>query len=201
MFCKNCGNETKDGERFCSKCGTTVEQNRVPLESGTITLGNNPKKTNLKVMITLLVIIMLLVFLVVKLVSCIANVSQDPAIHINSIAYNPSLISIEYKFENISDKDIAYIEFETYFYDNMGNRLADDVTGEEDYCEHLKYTGPLYSGATDSACWSYLFSLSSATAVVYPKYITVTFTDDEEITFENDFYWKSDNFYGGELKD
>lgn len=25
MFCSNCGNEIKDGEVFCPKCGTAIE--------------------------------------------------------------------------------------------------------------------------------------------------------------------------------
>lgn len=27
MFCKNCGNEIKDGVKFCDKCGTKVKIN------------------------------------------------------------------------------------------------------------------------------------------------------------------------------
>lgn len=26
MFCKNCGTQIKENERFCGKCGTPVEQ-------------------------------------------------------------------------------------------------------------------------------------------------------------------------------
>lgn len=108
------------------------------------------------------------------------------------------MCSITYEFENISDKDIAYITFKTYFYDRMGGVLA---TEYGDDFSNLKYTGPLYSGSTDSAYWEYLFEMPSGTSVVYPRKITVTFTDDEEITFENTVYCHTDDFYGGELKD
>lgn len=38
MFCKNCGNEMKDGERFCSNCGTKIEINKN-------SDGNKPEET------------------------------------------------------------------------------------------------------------------------------------------------------------
>ena len=116
---------------------------------------------------------------------------------INNITFDA--YSITYDFENISDKDIAYISFETYFYDRMGGALKLDINSD-DYLK-LDYTGPLYSGNTDSAYWDYLLEIPTGTAVVYPKKITVTFTDDKKVTFENDVYCHTDDFYGGELKD
>lgn len=198
MFCKNCGNEIKDGAKFCDKCGTTIEQSKVSFGTGTIAAENKPPKSNLKkYIICFAVIALVLIFILIK---CNGS-SAEPAIKINSISFNSYTSKIEYKFENISDKDIAYITFETYFYDRMGGALELDSFSDDAYDLKLNYTGPLYKGGTDSAYWGYLFSIPSGTAVVYPKYITVTFTDDKEITFENDFYWESDDFYGGKLKD
>ncbi len=113
-------------------------------------------------------------------------------------AISSTSTSITYDFENISDRDIAYITFETYFYDQMGGAL--DTTWGGEYLS-LKYTGPLYAGETDSAYWNYVLDIPTGTAVVYPKYITVTFIDGEEVSFKNDLYSCSDGFYGGELRD
>lgn len=124
--------------------------------------------------------------------------NSSPAINIKSISFDPYMGEIEYEFENISNKGIAYIKFETYFYDRMGGVLE---IYDNDYSVNLKYTGPLYSGNSDLAHWEYLFEMPTGTAVVYPKKITVTFIDDEEITFENSLYCYADDFYGGELKD
>lgn len=124
---------------------------------------------------------------------------KEPVIQINDISFDSSTGDITYEFENISDKDIAYISFETYFYDRMGGALK--LSTSSNYSMNLKYTGPLYAGSTDSGYWEYVFDMPSGTAVVYPKEITVTFVDDEEVTFENDTYCYTDDFYGGELKD
>lgn len=98
----------------------------------------------------------------------------------------------------MSDKDIAYIYFDTYFYDRMGSALSTALSLEDSM--NLKYTGPLYAGKTDSVYWQ-SYEFPTVTSVVYPKEITVVFTDDEEITFENTVYFSSNDFYGGKLKD
>lgn len=42
MFCKNCGNEIKDGVKFCSKCGTEqVIHTDFPEKSDNETIENN----------------------------------------------------------------------------------------------------------------------------------------------------------------
>lgn len=128
-----------------------------------------------------------------------SSLNAEPAIKISDISFDPSIFSITYKFENISENDIAYIYFDTYFYDRMGSALMPDFSTE--YGITLKYTGPLYKGDTDSAYWNYLYNIPTETSVVYPKKIKVVFTDDKEITFENTVYYHSDDFYGGELKD
>ena len=56
------------------------------------------------------------------------------------------------------------------------------------------------SGDTDVAEWQ-SFDIPDGTAVIYPKRIKVTFMDDKEITFENDIYMSTSDFYGGQLKD
>ena len=221
MFCKKCGRELKDGTKFCDQCGTPQnveapkspepDQMQVPSESGTpssnsqnvshtTTVVQNTKTKKHSYLI-FVIIVVVLIFLLVRC-SCgnhAKNKHVDPAIHIESIAFNATTGLIEYEIKNISDKDIAYVKFQTYFYDRMGGALETSIAGD-DY-ETLKYTGPLYPGEVDTAYYDWVLSMPSSTAVVYPKTITVTFADDEEITFENDFYGVADGFYGGKLKD
>lgn len=236
MFCKNCGNEIKDGAKFCGKCGAEQELYanlpEEPNNNGKIENDANPKTTtdtkNKPGVISYILAIVIIIALICGAITGVRWVFStvgswfdgkdgtgkqssertdardmipayaEPAISINDISFDSSIGSITYVFENISDKDIAYITFETYFYDRMGGALTNEYG---DDFSNLKYTGPLYAGGTDSAYWEYLFDMSSGTAVVYPKKITVTFTDDEEITFENTVYCYTDDFYGGELKD
>lgn len=236
MFCKNCGNEIKDGAKFCGKCGAEQELYanlpEEPNNNGKIENDANPKTTtdtkNKPGVISYILAIVIIIALICGAITGVRWVFStvgswfdgkdgtgkqssertdardmipayaEPAISINDISFDSSIGSITYVFENISDKDIAYITFETYFYDRMGGALTNEYG---DDFSNLKYTGPLYAGGTDSAYWEYLFDMPSGTAVVYPKKITVTFTDDEEITFENTVYCYTDDFYGGELKD
>ena len=44
MFCKNCGNEMKDGAKFCDKCGTTIEQSKFSFETGAVAAENKHLK-------------------------------------------------------------------------------------------------------------------------------------------------------------
>lgn len=225
MFCKNCGNEIKEGVKFCGKCGTPQSASSSNLVSNI-----NPnfetayqnstakKKIHPLSMIVLIVLSVLTISLIIWLIPHLKgdlsgkgsnddgtdfsffdnSANQKESIVLSNISFNTSMSSITYEFENISDKDIAYITFETYFYDRMGGAL--ETTYGDDF-SNLEYTGPVYAGSTGSAYWEYLFSMPSGTAVVYPKKITVTFVDDEEITFENTVYCYTDDFYGGELKD
>ena len=221
MFCKKCGRELKDGTKFCDQCGTPQnveapksqepDQMQVPSESGapssnsqnvshTTTVVQNTKTKKHSYLI-FVIIVVVLIFLLVRC-SCgnhAKNKHVDPAIHIEIISFNATTGLIEYEIKNISDKDIAYVKFQTYFYDRMGGALETSIAGD-DY-ETLKYTGPLRPGEIDTAYYDWVLSMPSSTAVVYPKTITVTFADDEEITFENDFYATADDFYGGKLKD
>lgn len=221
MFCKKCGRELKDGTKFCDQCGTPQnveapksqepDQMQVPSESGapssnsqnvshTTTVVQNTKTKKHSYLI-FVIIVVVLIFLLVRC-SCgnhAKNKHVDPAIHIESISFNATTGLIEYEIKNIFDKDIAYVKFQTYFYDRMGGALETSIAGD-DY-ETLKYTGPLRPGEIDTAYYDWVLSMPSSTAVVYPKTITVTFADDEEITFENDFYATADDFYGGKLKD
>ncbi len=221
MFCKKCGRELKDGTKFCDQCGTPQnveapkspepDQMQVPSESGTSSSNSQNvshtttvvqnTKTKKHSYLIFVIIVVVLIFLLVRC-SCgnhAKNKHVDPAIYIESITFNPTTGLIEYEIKNISDKDIAYVKFQTYFYDRMGGALETSIAGD-DY-ETLKYTGPLYPGEVDTAYYDWVLSMPSSTAVVYPKTITVTFADDEEITFENDFYGAADDFYGGKLKD
>ncbi|MCM1008779.1 MAG: zinc-ribbon domain-containing protein [Ruminococcus flavefaciens] len=240
MFCKNCGNEVKDGVKFCSKCGVEqtlytdlpekVDNETIKNDANVVSLDNGTAvKKKSGIISGILAIVIVIVFILAAIAGVrwvfstvgfwfdnkdgtgkqaseridaksIISSHAEPAIRINEISFDSSINSIKYEFENISDKDIAYITFETYFYDRMGGALTLD-NGSDDYALNMNYTGPLYAGSMDSAYWEYLFEMPTGTAVVYPKYITITFTDDEEITFENTVYCHSEDFYGGELKD
>ena len=227
MFCNNCGKELKEGTVFCSECGANVENLKPELSvDGTVAKDNkSEKKTNVIACIIAIIIVIVMIWLIITGVNWVfstakslldkenknytgkqdidtigANLLGSEVIHIDNILFDTSTSSIEYKFTNNSDKDIAYITFETYFYDRMGGALSTDFVGES-YSLKLKYTGPLYSSSTDSGYWEYLFDMPSSAAVVYPKNITVTFVDDKEVTFKNDFYATTGDFYGGKLKD
>ncbi|MDE6849320.1 MAG: hypothetical protein K2J44_08255, partial [Ruminococcus sp.] len=93
--------------------------------------------------------------------------------------------------------EISDMSFEAYYYDRMGGTLETDLSAEYDEWE---YTGSLYVGCEDELSLL-VWGMPNEAAVVYPKNITVTFFDDTEITFENNLYVHSDDFYGGELKD
>lgn len=226
MFCKNCGNELKDGTSFCSECGAKVENLKSELSAaGTVAKDDkSEKKTNVIGCIIAIIIAIVMIWLIITGVNWAfsavkslfgeengnytgkqdmdrigANTLLGSApINIDSISFNVSTYYIEFEFTNKSDEDIAYITFETYFYDRMGGALKTDFGYDS---LNLKYTGPLYAGDNDLAGWQYLFDMPSSAAVVYPKNITVTFVDDKEVTFKNDFYAAADDFYGGKLKD
>lgn len=211
MFCKNCGNELNEEALFCGKCG--ANQSDFQNTSGSTAAKEKPDTA--KIIVGIIILIILAAFVVNLmdwLLSAVGSSPSDkkktrntadysyaePAVRINDIEFDMSLCSITYEFENISDKDIAYITFETYFYDRVGGALT---VGYDSKFSNLKYTGPLYAGSKDSAYWEYLFDMPDATAVVYPKKITVTFMDDEEITFENTIFCAANDFYGEKLKD
>lgn len=238
MFCKNCGNQVTEKDKFCQNCGSLVNSNiNITSEENS---GNSAdkkaetsgysvsavKKFRNITSVIVAVICIIVVFNTVDTKAIINGFKErttgeayrdvgkadldltgklnsmleksKPAVEISSISFDPSIFSITYEFKNISEKDIAYINFETYFYDRMGGALSNPLSLEDSMI--LTYVGPLYVGDMDSA---YLQSLEipTGTSVIYPKEITVIFTDDEEINFENTVYWHSDDFYGGELKD
>lgn len=130
--------------------------------------------------------------------SDIKKISSEPAIEITNLDFYSlyGIITAEIDFKNISDKDIAYVEFEIYCYDRMGTLLD---KGFDNYYITSQYTGPLYKGGNDT--FNTDLGMDSRIAVVYPKLIKVTFFDDSSVTFENDIFVASNDFYGGDLKD
>lgn len=53
MFCKNCGEEINDNDRFCSKCGSSVEMVRI-----------QAKKKNYKIPVAFMIIVLIIATLV-----------------------------------------------------------------------------------------------------------------------------------------
>ena len=122
------------------------------------------------------------------------SINQSPPIVILDVTiHNPKdSTDYGYVFQNVSDKDIAYITISEAEYDKMGNRQQ---FGGGEYT----FTGPFYKNQTYTTdLWFYY---SPPTAVVYPYKIKVIFFDDSEVTFENyQSFIVDDDFYGGELK-
>lgn len=220
MFCKKCGNKLPNGTKFCDKCGSLQGPpvpEAIPVQEQTTKA--KPKTSKLAYVILGVFIIFAIIFGILLndieslgddsreisknelTVSSKETSKDEPAIDIIEISFDPSIRKINFKFSNISNKDIAYIHFDTYFYDRMGSALQLEGSFSEEYSMDLQYTGPLYAGDTNEVYWNYLLKMPSSTAVVFPKNITVTFFDDTEITFKNTMYAYSEGFYGGKLKD
>lgn len=226
MFCRNCGKEIKDDAAFCQHCGTAQKSNNdftgsnqnvgfdtntsAPV-SGTSAKVRGKKHTDIVVVSFFTACIIIFTIVLRAITSgdfsesskssteyAILDMLESP-ISINSVSYDDDVRGLTFEFENISERDIAYIEFDTYFYDSMGSLLTSDLS--DDRFSKLKYTGPFYAGETDSAYWQ-CWDLPTGVSVIFPKEIKVTFIDDdEEFTFENTEYFNDDNFYGGELKE
>ena len=41
MYCKNCGKEVKEGEKFCRECGTSLDNNTTGKKVEPITVNNS----------------------------------------------------------------------------------------------------------------------------------------------------------------
>lgn len=225
MFCGKCGNELPDDAKFCGKCGAPTNLDVTDIQEdfnvqNVFSLDGETAKSKTKTVLNNLIIavfVIISVLIIVYGIMVVAEVIKDekdsedamdsglntfsapvePAVEISNLSFDSSG-AIYLKFKNISDKDIAYITFDVYFYDRMGKHLETDFT-ENGYVE-LEYTGPLYIGEEDELN-TYWYLVPGEAGVVYPKSITVTFFDDTEITFKNTLYCYSNDFYGGELKD
>ena len=184
LFCKNCGKELKGAEQFCGECGVQI------IHKQTCSKKTMSKYSKAIIFINVLVLIICGFSVIISKY----NSSLYPPIKINDIYIKNELFGnkeVVFEIENISNKDIAYIDFETYFYDRMGGRIDENIT--------LKYTGPLYSKSSQLVYYDYF--VPQNTAVIFPKKIKVTFVDDEELTFTNSFYGIIKEYYGKELKD
>lgn len=103
--------------------------------------------------------------------------------------------------KNVSDKQIAYINYDIQYYDRMGKKAECEIKHESRFT--LTETGPLDPGKStkNNHYWGAVL-YNSTTAVVQPKTITVEFTDGSTQVIECDGrYWHSRDFYGGDLED
>lgn len=103
---------------------------------------------------------------------------------------------VAFSCENLSDKQIAYITFDIYFYDNMGNPAYCSILNE---CHRpVKLTGPLNpqnSAYTDLGPVIY----NPTVGAVLPKKIEIEYTDGTVQKITNNAYWSFGNYYGGKL--
>ena len=219
VYCSKCGKELSDTAKFCGGCGSPIKT-RITAAVENVKPDTEKVQPDIKrksMIITIagtvlsFVVLYFIIFGVVKIAehffpskldamdipapeenSNITLITNDDLVDITNIEFSYYYDRyVLFDFENKSDKDIAYIEFETYFYDTMG-RFVEKET--------LEYTGPLYKGEQDSAKYC-PWSFDSNTGVIYPKIIKITFFDDTTATIRNSLYAYSDDFYGGELKD
>ena len=203
MYCKHCGKELSDTALFCIECGKPV---RDVHGLGNAIQRQKPNKLHKLAIIAVIFIIICVIFY---------NIDSDDTQEKESSSLSSTSISIEVPLnitdmhfdangyidmtiKNISDQTIAYVYFDTFFYDRLGSRL--DTTSWEESMS-LKYTGPLKSGEETSIHFDVTWYMPSNTSAVFPKSIKVVFLDDSETSFENDLYCASDDFCGEKLKD
>ena len=182
MYCKHCGKELSDTALFCIECGKPTRDVHG--------LGNAIQRQKPNKLHTLAIIAVIFIIICVIFYKICSNDSQEKE--------NSSLSSADMTIKNISDKTIAYVYFDTFFYDRLGSRL--DTTFWEE-SKTLKYTGPLKSGEGTSIRFDGTGYMPFDTSAVFPKSIKVVFLDDSEISFENDLYCASDDFCGKKFKD
>lgn len=157
MFCKKCGNQLLEDEKFCSSCGAPIEEitNTNPVETGM----KRKKKFSKKTVIIVVVVVILLL--------CILG-SGDPVSDIKNStlpAYSED-ITIGEAFEDFfshpswslcdeNDKDV--VVFKGYFYEESGDKIkiTMEMTMREDKLKWEEVV--LYN--TDSGDTTYLTDL------------------------------------------
>jgi len=204
MYCKHCGKELSDTALFCIECGKPT---RDVHGLGNAIQRQKPNKLHTLAIIAVIFIIICVIFYKIcsndsqeKENSSLssASISIEVPLNITDMRFDTNERYIDMTIKNISVQTIAYVYFDTFFYDRLGSRL--DTTFWEE-SKTLKYTGPLKSGEGTSIRFDGTGYMPFDTSAVFPKSIKVVFLDDSEISFENDLYCASDDFCGKKFKD
>lgn len=129
--------------------------------------------------------------MLLSFISGVANGMRSPAVEVSSVRISSaySINYVETDVTNVSDKQIAYLTLDYYYYDRMGTYQCH---------EERTYTGPLDP--------QHCLTLNNAPMVadlgaVWPKTIKVEYTDGGEESFSNPRYYCTNDYYGGVLKE
>lgn len=118
MFCKNCGNEIKDGVKFCDKCGTLQNMSEQDtLTNPTITIQTAQTSKNRKRLLRLLIIIIGIIIAIVLVVAILANIFNNSLsvkkVKTGYLTYFSESKTIGSAFDNYSYfDDISWEEFD-----------------------------------------------------------------------------------------
>lgn len=164
MFCKNCGNEVKDGEKFCSKCGTsqqigntnpssvgnippqTNNTQQIPLFTqpiGSSTVSTMPPKNNKKLHLIIGIAAGVIALVIIVLVIALAGASGDTS----SKADTFSVESVKESYiEGYSSMTVGEA-FEDTFFDTSWD--YDD--------NYVEFTGSFYADSGDEIMLDIIF--------------------------------------------
>lgn len=139
---------------------------------------------------------------VVESVDKITLYVNEPAITIKQINFDINYVGgvdTYITFQNISDKQIAYVDFEVQYYDRMGKPAKCSIRNSS--VMNLNYTGPLNAGKTASNIYWDAVIYDASTGAIKPKAATITFEDGskQKLTYDGT-YWYANGYYGGDLK-
>ncbi len=175
MFCSNCGNEIKDGQKFCTACGTPVpEQAVTPMPEQTITpsapVTKSGNKSGLILMISLVAGSVVLLFIGSLITTNQIEKAKEEFVYPNSyndIDFNPddywdeddlnidldSLNMDDYNFDydfDSEDDDFDDYDSDNYDFDEYAedyeDTLEDYIDSDDDSSNSLTYD--LYKYAT-----------------------------------------------------
>lgn len=118
----------------------------------------------------------------------------DQEIEINSAGG----CSVPFTIKNLTDKQIAYINIDYYFYNTMGDPAYCDIKNQ--YVRRVRLTGPI-NGGEEIPYDTEPIIYNSTVGAVFPKLIIVEYTDGDITAINNVAYWSNGLFYGGQLKD
>lgn len=105
---------------------------------------------------------------------------------------------VSFELQNLSDKQIAGISFDFYFYDTMGNPVECSVQNSNHVVS--KADGPFEPGEVKGYDFGAIFYNQSIGAI-YPKMITIEYTDKTLQKITNTMYWTSNDYNGDKLHD
>lgn len=118
----------------------------------------------------------------------------EPKIDINSAGG----CSVPFTIKNLTDKQIAYINIDFYFYNTMGDPAYCDIKNQ--YVRRVRLTGPI-NGGEEIPYTTEPIIYNSTVGAVFPKLILIEYTDGSITSINNVAYWANKMFYGGKLND